>query len=160
MLALFALAVIAACGASDRRVDVDAGGEGGDGSGNAAGRGASAGNGDPSAGAGDASGEGGASGAGPGGSVPCENEALRCLGDSPERCDDGVWVTEPTCGGDTPVCSNGVCAPMKIHGSISTVATATLGVSIRLVDHGFLVLPTSCATVRGAEVCVTGELRP
>jgi hypothetical protein len=65
------------------------------------------------------------------------------------------------CSGNTPACSNGVCAAATVTGGIVSVAPlAAQSGSIQLVEQAFEVLPTVCGTVAGSKVCVTGGIRP
>jgi len=181
--------LIGACGSPDRSFgaphQADAGSTGGvSGNGGTAqagmGTGARAGEGGDS---GDSGADGGASGAGTAGAggdaglcspacepeapfcvegvcVECLDDSRRCVGDTPEACQAGSWVSLAPCPLEAPACTNGVCAPARVTGGLVTVqADATAG-EIRLRDHGFEFQPRTCAEVAGAMMCVTGGLRP
>ena len=80
--------------------------------------------------------------------------SVTCEGDTPFGCSGGQWVAKPACGGDNPVCSNGVCAKARAFGRISSVRDGVLAPAaggIRLVDHGFEYTPRSCGTLSGCE---------
>jgi hypothetical protein len=43
------------------------------------------------------------------GSCGCTDGEIQCVGSTPQRCVGNVWVNEPECYGDAPLCSNGAC---------------------------------------------------
>jgi hypothetical protein len=93
--------------------------------------------------------------------VACRAGTERCGADeTPERCENGEWVQGDSCGGNRPVCSNGTCVAFRLQGGLVSVGAASADGSIRLVDHGFEMLPTLCAEVNGETVCVSGGVRP
>jgi len=157
------------------------GGEGGEGpsSGGSSGRGGAGGTGGK-AGAG---GTGGIGGAGQGGQdgghggedieecpVPCEGDTPLCeMGvcvacragtgprcgpdETPQRCEQGAWVDDSPCA---ELCTNGVCATMRVVGGLATAGGAVESGSIILVDHGFDGLPVACGSLSGDTTCVVG----
>jgi hypothetical protein len=99
---------------------------------------------------------------GPDAPQPCTTGALQCAaGNVPEVCEDGKWVKRDACSGSTPACTNGVCAAVKLQGSIVTVAdTPVQGGAIRLVEHGLEYTAPACGNVQNKMVCVSGGIVP
>ena len=94
--------------------------------------------------------------------VECETGSARCgTSDTPEVCQNGAWVQQPRCKGAAPTCSFGVCGNAVVAGGTVTVEDGVLSAaSFHLVEHGFEFSPTTCGTIVGQKVCVTGGLRP
>ncbi|HEY2410547.1 MAG TPA: hypothetical protein VGI10_31305 [Polyangiaceae bacterium] len=97
------------------------------------------------------------------GCVDClDTDPPRCDADNtPSQCINNTWTPQTPCGGQTPACSNGMCAGAKLNGSIVTVSTAVLSnTSVRLAEHGLEYTPTICGNLPSGTVCVSGGLRP
>lgn len=107
---------------------------------------------------GDAGGE--SFGDGDGDPDPCVDGRRRCVEDIPEECEDGAWIADEPCSGNTPACSNGVCAAARLSGSLVTVQSLLPSGSVRLRDHGFLTLPRTCSEIDGETLCLIGGFRP
>lgn len=166
-----AVLLLAACGVSDRKVTPE-GAAGTSGSGGNAGVGGT--NVGGTAGDGGTAGTGGTSGCSPacaeptpvcdnGRCVTCQSGSAKCEGDVPVVCTAGQWQTQPVCSGDRPVCTNGVCAGARGTGSLTTVRDGVLAPvsgNVRLVDHGFELLPRTCGAGDAGNVCVKGRIAP
>jgi hypothetical protein len=167
-----ALLLVAACGVSDREV-TPKGTAGSAGFGADGGLGGSGGGGTGGSDGGSA-GDGGALSCTPacsdptpvcdnGRCVACESGSAKCDGDAPVVCTAGQWQIQPACSGDKPVCTNGVCAGARGSGSLGTVRDGVLAPAtgaVRLVDHGFEIMPRTCATAGAGSVCVRGRITP
>jgi hypothetical protein len=120
--------------------------------------------GDGKAGSGGGGGDGGAEGSGgtgTGGASGCQTGQTRCgQNDTIETCEGGSWATGTQCSGTTPLCTNGTCAAVRLHGGFVSVGGSSEFNSVRLVDQGFDELPTKCGSVNGDTVCLKGALRP
>ena len=138
-----------------------AGGTGGSANGGSANGGsAGASGGSANGGSGGTGATGGSGGTGGSSTAECQDGALRCTGDQTrEVCDAGVWVVETNCGGNTPVCINGVCSGMRLEGGLVSVG-ASPAADIQLVNHGFEPVMRLCGQVDDNTVCVQGGIRP
>jgi hypothetical protein len=94
--------------------------------------------------------------------VGCMNGSARCTaGDTPEVCEQAAWVKRAPCSGTTPACSNGVCGTVRMSGGLVTVQqVSTTGTTVQLLEQSVEYVGRSCGTVNGAEICVTGGLKP
>ncbi|HEY4159025.1 MAG TPA: hypothetical protein VGM29_13040 [Polyangiaceae bacterium] len=95
--------------------------------------------------------------------VDClDTDPPRCDADNtPSQCINNTWTPQTPCSGQTPACSNGICAGAKLTGSIVTAGMAVLSnASVRLAEHGLEYTPTICGNLPGGTVCVSGGLRP
>ncbi len=78
----------------------------------------------------------------------CTAGAIDCAtADTPRRCVDGAWRTEPACGGATPICAAGACVDRCIDGTLDCV-----GDRPRRCAMGAFVEEAAC----GAGACVAG----
>jgi hypothetical protein len=91
--------------------------------------------------------------------VACNPGSASCNGNTPAACNAaGTWVNGTTCGGSTPVCSNGVCGTFIVTGGIrSTGQLPALDAGIYLVAGGFEIETRTCGD---AGLCVTGGIVP
>ncbi len=174
---LTVMAMVAACSSDDGHAARGTGGTSGQGgdAGHSSGKGGRGGNGNDSAGNG-GSGDGGEpaaiggaagstmeGGAGDGGSSAggCVAGETTCIENTPATCEQGEWVSGEACSGELPACSNGVCAAAKLSGGFVSVAPVTDAAGdVRVTDQRFEMAPTTCGTVAGKKVCVTGGIRP
>jgi hypothetical protein len=93
--------------------------------------------------------------------VACREGEGRCVDNRPSTCRGGAWEDDPPCTGTTPACSNGICALASVNGGIASVVLPSVRAgTVRLVDSAFEVSATTCGTVAGGKVCVTGGIRP
>jgi hypothetical protein len=151
----------------------DPGGEGGSGpaSGGTSSRGGSSGAGDGSGGEAASSAGGDSAACAPGcepeaplcvngACVECLEDSRRCVGDAPEECRAGSWVSLDQCPTSAPACTNGVCAAARLTGALVSMQGEAAAGGVRLRAHGFESLPRTCADVSGTTVCVNGGLRP
>jgi hypothetical protein len=91
----------------------------------------------------------------------CTEGAGRCVDNLPSTCRGGAWEDGAPCTGNTPACSNGICAIASVQGGIASVALPSVRTgSLRLVESAFERLQTTCGTVAGNKVCVTGGIQP
>jgi hypothetical protein len=87
---------------------------------------------------------------------------MRCgAGNRPEACEDGMWVASMACGGVTPICSNGLCAGLRLTGGLVAVDPVPVGSTgaIRLVGQSFS-MTRSCGLDQKTTACAIGGLDP
>ncbi len=89
----------------------------------------------------------------------CVEGSSRCNGNTPQTCSDAGWVASASCGGASPVCSNGVCGSFAVTGSVSSLAPSTVAndAGFRIVSAGFEQGARAC---NDAGICVTGGIGP
>ncbi|MEO7035634.1 MAG: hypothetical protein ABI548_17045 [Polyangiaceae bacterium] len=95
--------------------------------------------------------------------VECAADTKTCNGNTPSLCVGGAWLSQTACSGQTPACSNGICAAGTVSGGIITVSDGVLAPAaggVHLAEHGFEYNPTTCGMVVGKQVCVSGGIRP
>jgi hypothetical protein len=92
-------------------------------------------------------------------SLTCTAGSRSCDGDRVITCGDGRWAPSATCGGASPVCSGGVCAPWRLSGGLTSAAETPSSGAVRLTRASWEQLGARCT--RGASpVCLAGGFVP
>ena len=113
------------------------------------------------AGAGDGSLAPGADPMGPSvASNACSDSGAReCAAGGVRVCESGAWGAPFPC--EPPlVCSNGVCAPMRVSGGLVSTLPASSAAPVRLMRHGFEASQRTCSGAEGSAWCVRGGVVP
>ena len=88
-----------------------------------------------------------------------DSGARECAAGGVRVCESGAWGAPFPC--EPPlVCSNGVCAPMRVTGGLVSTLPASSAAPVRLMRHGFEASERTCSGAEGSAWCVRGGVAP
>ena len=85
--------------------------------------------------------------------------ARECHPDGVRICQGGSWGAPVPCEPGL-VCSNGVCATMRVSGRLVSTVPAPSVAPLRLTSHGFETSARACSSAEASMLCVRGGLLP
>jgi hypothetical protein len=86
--------------------------------------------------------------------VACTGESSpRCIANTPEYCENGIWTRKPACSGSAPVCNAGACGGLRLQGKLHLLPTTQNG-AVRLVNARLSSVNRTCSS-ESNPVCIT-----